>query len=342
MVSKALEDTVVTEDKKSGVIGSLSMLHSLLVQYIEEDLESCDTFVFAPGHGCLATVPFAALYDDRKHEFLIARKCVATATIYSRGSRDGGIIFHVKPCLGKEMTKKAILEGLSNSGVVLLATHGTDVETKRMKAEDADQVLTAAEIATLENGISAELVVLSACESGLGQATASEGLLGLGRALPQAGAATAILTLWKVDDLMTSRFGAAPVTHRPVIAIQIERWIVSCGAGLFHELLIATPKGRNVSECLRMVMLQMIQDNVPVRHWAPFTIVGIPAVRLFVPNDNWEVSGLDKFSHVLFPSNDTCQFPCRVCEELQLEKLHIILHPEDRLVVCRQQCCSLG
>jgi hypothetical protein len=26
--------------------------------------------------------------------------------------------------LGKEMTKKAILEGLSNSGVVLLATHG--------------------------------------------------------------------------------------------------------------------------------------------------------------------------------------------------------------------------
>lgn len=91
-----------------------------------------------------------------------------------------------------------------------------------------------------------------------------------------------------------------------------------------------------------MVMLQMIQDNVPVRHWAPFTIVGIPAVSLFVPNDNWEVSGLDKFSHVLFPSNDTYQFPCRVCEELQLEKLHIILHPEDRLGVCRQQCCSLG
>lgn len=77
MVSKALEDTVVTEDKKSGAIGNLSMLHSLLVQYIEEDLERCDTFVFAPGHGCLATVPFAALYDDRKHEFLIARKCVA-------------------------------------------------------------------------------------------------------------------------------------------------------------------------------------------------------------------------------------------------------------------------
>lgn len=54
--------------------------------------------------------------------------------------------------------------------------------------------------------------MLSACESGLGQATASEGLLGSGRALLQAGAATAILTLWKVDDLMTSRFGAAPVT----------------------------------------------------------------------------------------------------------------------------------
>jgi hypothetical protein len=83
-----------------------------------------------------------------------------------------------------------------------------------------------------------------------------------------------------------------------------------------------------------MVMLQMIQDNVPIRHWAPFTIVGSPAVRLFVPNDNWEVSGLDKFSHVLFPSKDTCQSPCQVCEELQLEKLHVILDPEDRLGVC--------
>jgi hypothetical protein len=118
---------------------------------------------------------------------------------------------------------------------------GTDVETKRLKAEEADQVLTAAEMATLENGISAGLVVLSACESGLGQVTASEGLLGLGRALLQAGAATAILTLQKVDDLMTSRFVAstsyaAPVTHRPVIAIQIERWIVSCGASVHYYL----------------------------------------------------------------------------------------------------------
>jgi hypothetical protein len=49
----------------------LSTLHSLLVQSIEQDLEDCDTFVFAPGHGYFANVPFAALHDHRKVEFLV-------------------------------------------------------------------------------------------------------------------------------------------------------------------------------------------------------------------------------------------------------------------------------
>ncbi len=91
-----------------------------------------------------------------------------------------------------------------------------------------------------------------------------------------------------------------------------------------------------------MVMLQMIQGNVPIRHWAPFTIVESPAVRLFVPNNNWEVPRLDKFSHMLFPSNDTCQFPCQVCKELQMEKLHVILDPEDCPGICPDNIVALS
>ena len=67
-----------------------------------------------------------------------------------------------------------------------------------------DGILTAEEIAFLPLG-GAQLVVLSACESGLGEAAGGEGLLGIQRAFQVAGADTTIATLWKVNDLATRR-----------------------------------------------------------------------------------------------------------------------------------------
>src|SRR5206468_5248117 len=50
----------------------------------------------------------------------------------------------------------------------------------------------------------ADLVVLSACESGLGRYAGGEGYLGFTQALFVKGARTVVLSLWKVDDQATS------------------------------------------------------------------------------------------------------------------------------------------
>jgi CHAT domain-containing protein len=64
-------------------------------------------------------------------------------------------------------------------------------------------ILTAEEIGT-QNLDGVQLVVLSACESGLGKQASGEGLLGLQRSFQSAGARTVVASLWPVDDKATA------------------------------------------------------------------------------------------------------------------------------------------
>ncbi len=120
--------------------------------------------------------------------------------------------FGGKALLGDRATKQALETLGGNYRILLLSTHG---KANDRKGEYAYLALSAPgdsfhfeklyvnDIYNLE--LRADLVILSACETGIGPLQRGEGIISLARAFAYSGAKSIVTTLWSVDDAGTSQ-----------------------------------------------------------------------------------------------------------------------------------------
>jgi CHAT domain-containing protein/tetratricopeptide (TPR) repeat protein len=133
---------------------------------------------------------------------------------------------HVTELTRAAATKAAFMQQAPGKSVVHVATHGFFASNECLTGvsdaasplrlsglafatsrDAADALLLAEEVATLDLGV-AQWVVLSGCDTGVGQIEVDEGILGLRRAFRIAGAGTLIMSLWLVEDRSAETFMA--------------------------------------------------------------------------------------------------------------------------------------
>lgn len=118
-------------------------------------------------------------------------------------------IFPVDRYIGDEATKENFLKAAPDAVLLHLATHAEVHDRDPMLSRlvfsprSSDPYLYASEIYGLS--LKADLVVLSACETGLGQWAKGEGVMSLARAFMIAGCPQVVMSLWAVDDRSTAQ-----------------------------------------------------------------------------------------------------------------------------------------
>ncbi|MCB9051003.1 MAG: CHAT domain-containing protein [Lewinellaceae bacterium] len=135
---------------------------------------------------------------------------------------------------------------LIRSGLILAGGNHTWKGNPPLEGYE-DGILTAYEISRM-NLAGTELVVLSACETGLGDIVANEGVYGLQRAFRIAGARYLLLSLWKVPDRQTTQ----------LMELFYKKWL---------------EQGLPLRDALSSAQLQMREEGWPPFYWAGFVLM---------------------------------------------------------------------
>jgi CHAT domain-containing protein/Flp pilus assembly protein TadD len=175
-------------------------------------------------------------------------------------------LLNTQPLIGNQATESAVKQRLPKARIIHLATHGLLDDIRGIGSaialtpdsstppaslgkggvKDNNGLLTAEEILDLK--LNAELVVLSACDTGRGRIT-GDGVVGLSRSLISAGVSSVIVSLWSIPDAPT--------------------------ASLMTEFYTNIREGKlDKAQALRQAMLTTMKKHPNPKNWAAFTLIG--------------------------------------------------------------------
>lgn len=254
----------------------LDMLGQELITPLWSEISSAQTLIIVP-HGALHSLPFQAVRVNGKYLIeMHAISAVSSAAVlkfcwekpvHAQGKallvgipderlphvtqeiqalseflKDADVL------LGEEATFERVQQASSLSGILHLATHGLFRPQAPLLSsiQLADRWLAVQDIYDLD--LKATLVTLSACETGLGHDTGGDDLVGLVRGFLYAGAASLLVSLWRVDDESMTELVKEFYTH----------WLA----------------GNSKTEALRQAQIALLKKYEHPYYWAPLILTG--------------------------------------------------------------------
>lgn len=263
------------DDLKTRANKCLDSLYDQLIRPLVDHI-SKDRLVIVPV-GSLNYVPFHALHDNGKYlvetfEIIYAPSARVWTTLQKRrnkkienslliGFADERIplveneIRELEPIVadptafvGKKATFASFINNAPAFDAIHMACHGKFRPENPMfsSLHLADGWVTVRDICSQK--LTAKLVTLSACETGLNKIFAGEEILGLARGFLTAGADSLVVSLWAVNDAATSR--------------------------LMRDLYTNLQRGTSISASLRQAQLSFIERGEHPFYWSPFVSIG--------------------------------------------------------------------
>ena len=180
----------------------------------------------------------------------------ATASAASTPLSQRGLVLNGGPPPSQSQPTDDPLDGLDQAGLAMAGAN-----------RGADGIVTAREIAGFD-WWGTKLVVLSACETGVGAVPSGDGVYGLRRAVVLAGAEAQVVSLWNVSD--------------------------SSAQELMREYYGELARGTGRAEALRQAKLRLLRQPryAHPHHWAAFILAGdwTPLDKRVFPQRGWHAS----------------------------------------------------
>jgi CHAT domain-containing protein len=171
---------------------------------------------------------------DKRYLSALLRPLISSGIVLA-GANDSALEAPVRRVLIAEVTRTELVPSEVDGAV---DEADDDVSYYSDEPVEDDGFLTALEVSGL-NLVGTKLVVLSACDTGLGEVKNGDGVYGLRRALALAGSESQMMSLWKISDAATS--------------------------DLMAEYYKRLQAGEGRTEALRQVQLAMIRGDKPAQ-----------------------------------------------------------------------------